>query len=230
MSPINILIVVPACNEEDSIADTISSIRHSIAHCSEAHLNATILVVCDSCEDDTYSEAERALEGCASLVVKVNFRNVGRTRDWGVRLGLNHQADTDWIAFTDADSLVLADWMSRQVEAYRRGYDAFFGRVQFDSSSPLLEQFRSNYQTQTHRYIHGANMGLSLSAFLKVGGIPLLRAHEDKFLVDRLEEQNLNLFWDSSEAVQTSVRMEGRAPEGFAATLSQFAQSYSPFI
>jgi glycosyltransferase involved in cell wall biosynthesis len=230
MTPINILIVVPACNEEESIADTIASIRLSITKCSEACLNTTIVVVCDSCEDQTYLEAKKALYGCSSIVAKVNFRNVGKTRDWGVRLGLNSQTDTNWIAFTDADSLVLSDWMSRQVQAYQCGYDAFFGRVQFESSSPILEKFRSNYKTQTHRYIHGANMGLSLSAFLEVGGIPLLSAHEDKFLVDRLEEKNLSLFWDSNEAVQTSVRMEGRAPEGFAATLSLFAQSFNALI
>ena len=230
MSPLNVLVVIPACNEEDSIADTIASIRLSIAHGSPRLVKATIVVVCDSCTDDTYEVAKRALIECRSLVLKVNFSSVGESRDWGVRIGLRVEADTRWVAFTDADSFVLPNWINLQVDAYQKGYDAFFGRVQFDTNNAMLKSFRDLYQTQSHRYIHGANMGLSLEAFQKVGGIPRLKAHEDRNLVDLLEERGLNVFWDTNEAVQTSVRMNGRAPEGFAATLAEFSECYQPTV
>ncbi len=225
-SPVSILVVVPAHNEEDSIGQTIESVQNASLRTFGDLNHICMIVVCDSCTDRTQSVAEAQLSGTTSLVTSVSFRNVGMSRDHGVKVGLAMHNRAFWIAFTDADTRVDADWLTRQVHSHAQGHDGYFGRVKFDRAGDLLMDFGLRYDTQTHKRIHGANMGLSTTAYLCVGGIPRLTAHEDKVLAESLEEQGFDLKWDEIATVHTSARTVGRAPEGFAATLKRFAQSY----
>ncbi len=220
----SVLIVVPAHNEEDSIAASLEAIRGAL--CVAGAPDGTIVVVCDSCTDGTVGAALAALDGTDHLVVEVDYRNVGAARDYGVRYGLEMKPETQWIAFTDADSSVSPTWIARQWAIHLFGYDAYCGRVSFDRSNSLLAAFWQRYETQTEDRIHGANMGLSVEAYRAVNGIPHLCAHEDRTLVDNLQTKGKTIFWDADVTVATSTRIVGRAPEGFAATLQKFSQFF----
>ncbi|RZA13796.1 MAG: glycosyltransferase family 2 protein, partial [Proteobacteria bacterium] len=105
-SPVEILVVVPAHNEEETIGKTIESIQKAGLKTFGDLSSICVIVVCDSCTDSTEVVAKDRLSGTTSLVTSVSFRNVGMSRDHGVKLGLALHPHAFWIAFTDADTLV----------------------------------------------------------------------------------------------------------------------------
>lgn len=220
------MIVVPAHNEEETIGNTLLSIRNSIKENFLDKSRILLVVVCDACSDETPFIARTVLEGVPSLVLEVEFRSVGKAREWGVRHGCEILPDVQWLVFTDADTLVGSDWLRAHQEAFEGGFDAYCGRVEFDASSPMLEDFANQYALQTHKRIHGANLGIRAEAYWAVGGMPKLTCHEDKILIETLEDQDYRVKWEEKPTVRTSVRLEGRAPEGFAAALKRFALAH----
>jgi hypothetical protein len=70
-----------------------------------------------------------------------------------------------------------------------------------------------------HRHIHGASLGVSSAAYLRVGGFAPLRSSEDVELVRRLDGQGATIRWTNAVRVSTSARRVARAPDGFAAHL-----------
>lgn len=219
------MIIVPAHNEEETIGDTLRSIRSSIKRNFLDERRVMTVVVCDSCTDRTAAIARTVLVGSRSLVVEEEFRNVGMAREFGARRGSELFPEVQWLVFTDADTLVGANWLRAHQRAFKGGYDAYCGRVEFEVSSPILQDFAHLYTIQTHKRIHGANLGIKAEAYWTVGGMPKLACHEDKVLVETLESHGYLVQWEEKPTVRTSVRLEGRAPEGFAATLKRFAQS-----
>lgn len=222
MSEVSCLVVIPAYNEEELISQTLIHLKAALKSRLE---QCFVLVVCDSCADHTAEVARKFLTDFPSAVLEVEFQSVGAAREFGVRVGLQLRPDVGWLAFTDADTLVGEDWLSRQLELHYRGIDAYFGRVGFESDTEILKKFAEAYEQQTLRRVHGANMGLSVESYAQVGGIPRIAAHEDRVLSERLESAGFNLYWDERATVITSNRTDGRAPEGFAATLKRFAQA-----
>ncbi len=119
--------------------------------------------------------------------LQVSFRNVGKTRATGAEELLSGGAQ--WLAFTDADTVVPPDWLVRQIEFLA---DAVCGTVEMDSWSEHGELVRSTYMEryqfiEHHRHIHGADLGLSAAAYRSSGGFQHLVAHEDVHLVADLE-------------------------------------------
>lgn len=222
MNEVPCLIVIPARNEEETIVEAISHVKKAL---HEARQKGFLVVVCDSCTDRTRDLAASALRGTEGLVIEAAYENVGAARDWGTQVGLEYFPETRWVAFTDADTYVDPDWLSRQVTLFNLGWEAYFGRVAFDATTDLLRKFAEAYHLQTHKRVHGANMGLSRLAYQKAGGVPRLSAHEDRVLSEILDAAGSRIYWDETPTVKTSIRMEGRAPEGFAVTLNRFAQA-----
>jgi hypothetical protein len=121
-----------------------------------------------------------------------------------------------WLANTDADCEVPADWLLDQVALARRGFVAVAGIIDVDSfvehELHVKDSFRRSYRIQSdgwHPHVHGANMGIRADAYL--------RAHD---LWRRLESCGGRRLADATLQVLTSGRREGRAPLGFAAALA----------
>jgi glycosyltransferase involved in cell wall biosynthesis len=210
-----IAVVVPAHDEEASIGACLESLR-AAARC-EALGGETvrIIVVLDACTDGTAAIA-RSL---GASTVSVCARNVGLARAVGAQLAVS--AGARWLAFTDADTTVAPDWFSVQLGL---GSDAVCGTVAVRDWSAhdayVRHHFEATYRdADDHRHIHGANLGVSASAYVRVGGFPSLTSSEDVALVHALRDAGHTIAWSAAPRVVTSARRSYRAPAGFGATL-----------
>lgn len=216
-------VVVPACNEVDTLAETLDAIdeaRRRLPH----DVTTSLVVVLDACDDDSAAAVAARTSSLECRAVVVRERCVGRARAHGVRRTLTstHCAPSRmWIANTDADTVVAPDWLVQQVDLARHGVDAVAGVVEL-APGPLAERFRRVYQldVDSHCHVHGANFGVRASSYLAAGGWAPLTTAEDHDLWNRLGEIRANRLSSTGLIVRTSARTIGRAPNGFAADLA----------
>ena len=212
-------IVIPAHNEAETIAQCLASVQTAIEQLP-ATIEASILVVLDSCTDDTLSIVQAA--GVDYLCC--HYQCVGQVRDLGIRHAIAHGAS--WLACTDADSTVPMDWLVQQIEHLdQQKTDMICGVVSVDNWGQLSSQtqnaYMAHYQDKMgHRHIHGANLGFSRDAYLATGGFAPLNCHEDVDLVNRFRARRYAITWSNRVRVSTSSRLQARAKEGFGAFLA----------
>lgn len=219
-------VVVPAHDEEAEIAGCLDALTVAAAHPDVAGLDVRVLVVLDDCRDQT---AARCAERAVATVV-TRFRDVGRARARGVAslladlvLEPHRRMPAVWIASTDADSRVAPDWLAAQLRLHAAGADVVLGVVDVPSPTPA---FRARYIDAhgpgPHPHVHGACLGLTLPAYLAVGGFRPRQVGEDQDLADRLEAHGeLQVVRSTAVRVLTSDRRVSRVRGGFADVLSE---------
>jgi glycosyltransferase involved in cell wall biosynthesis len=217
-----IAVIVPAHNEIKNIAKCIESVARSAAHDDLNAESILIIVAADACTDGTETAAK--LRG--ATVVTVCAQNVGVARREGAQIALEHGARC--LAFTDADTVVSADWLVQQLA---RGADAVCGVVEVtdwsEHSAAVRRAFAMDYcDVDGHRHIHGANFGVSANAYQRAGGFQPLKTGEDVALVEALVENGENVVWSAAPRVATSARLSFKAPSGFGATLLALGTQY----
>ena len=217
----HVAVVIPAKNEEDRIEACLSAVRVAASRCPVA---VSITLVADSCTDRT---VERSLTFRGVRVIEVSVSNVGIGRATGVRNALG-RCGTEirgvWVANTDADSVVPADWLVQQLSLANAGADLVLGDV-----VPHTDEYPRTLQEEwayahppgrVRTEIYGANLGLRAAAYLRVGGFAPLAEHEDVDLVRRIAQlRGASVRYSDAAPVQTSARLEGRTPGGFAGYL-----------
>ncbi|MGE8391618.1 MAG: glycosyltransferase [Pseudomonas sp.] len=207
-----IAVIVPAHNEEQLLGRCLRALGRAARTVSALGEEVQIVVVLDSCCDA--SEAVARAHGVELL--KVQARNVGQARRAGAALMLERGAR--WLAFTDADSCVPADWLLCQLAF---AADAVCGTVHVDTwqahqDAALRERYLAHYQAREgHRHIHGANLGICARAYEKVGGFQPLPLHEDVQLVNDLQQSGAHIVWTARNSVSTSSRKDCRVRGGF---------------
>jgi len=187
-------IVIPAHNEEQLIRGCLSSVRIASQHPALMGEPVETIVVLDDCTDATGILAS----SCGAMTVTIRARNVGVARAVGAKALLARGAR--WLAFTDADTLVSEDWLAAQLSLQT---DVVCGTVSVLDWSPhgshaaLLEaHFRETYfDCESHRHVHGANLGVSAAAYLRVGGFRHLACSEDVALVNALVDAGCSVFF-----------------------------------
>lgn len=207
-------IIIPAHNEEVLLRACLDSCMRAANDPALEGESVQVIVVADSCSDRTELIAAEFPVIALSLLA----RNVGAARAAGAAYAL--ELGARWLAFTDADSVVPANWLSRQLACRA---DAVCGVIDVhDWSAPdaaIHRHFACTYHpVDGHRHIHGANLGLSAEAYQRAGGFSPLRSNEDVDLVKRLERSNAAICWTAQTKVWTSSRSSFRAPDGFGAT------------
>ncbi len=215
-----VVVVVPSHDEVELLGECLEALRTAARAVT---LPVQVVVVLDACTDGS----EKLLGPSESAVV-LEARNVGAARAAGfTAAGIT--AST-WCATTDADSRVHPGWLVAQLEWAARGADVVVGTVaaRWESPASRVEAlFTREYAAQVgpdgHRHVHGANLGLRGDAYLGLGGVAPLPAHEDVDLVERAEAAGLTLAWARDATVDTSTRTTGRTPEGFAHHLASLA-------
>ena len=214
-------VVIPAHNEEQHISACLASILVAARHPQLQGREVSILVVLDDCSDATGTRV-RAMD---VPTLDASFRNVGKARATGAEVLL--EAGVQWLAFTDADTVVPADWIARQLDCMA---DAVCGTVEVDDWDERGEGVRSRYLEryqfiENHRHIHGANLGLSAAAYKSAGGFQHLAAHEDVHLVADLERIRARIVWTASNPVVTSARKDYKCTGGFGEYLTSLGQA-----
>lgn len=224
MTNTRIAVVVPAHDERSLLPGCLAALQVAAGR---VDVPVRIIVVADACTDGTAQ-----LSAAAGVeVVTIEEGNVGRARSAGVAHLLRDGPGGLWLATTDADSRVPADWLQWQLQYADGGADLVAGTVEVDDWSdwpgPLPSRYDRRYREKIagirHRHIHGANLGFRASAYLAAGGFPALEHDEDRTLVARMHETGARVLTDVHCPVRTSARPDGRAPHGFAAHLLALA-------
>ncbi|MET1115692.1 MAG: glycosyltransferase family 2 protein [Comamonas sp.] len=213
-------VVIPAHNEEQCLQACLLSVRKSVEHLARHGLQARIVVVLDACDDGS----ARIARAHADQVLEIDERDVGQARRAGAQWLLEQGAQ--WLACTDADTEVPPNWLHAQ---WAFQADVFCGIVRVDDwgdySPEVVQAFHASVPQDGHPHIHGANMGLSRAAYLRVGGFLPGKAHEDVSLVRRCERAGLQIARRIEPSVVTSARRDARAREGFGDFLLKLERS-----
>ena len=212
---VRIGVVVPARDEAASIDACLTALTLAAAW---ADVPVQIVVVADGCLDDT---AERARRHVGVTVLETAGSNVGGARAAGAEFALRHGAT--WLANTDADSVVPADWLTTHLGLARDGAEVVTGAVhpRFTDLTPeeVAWWHRTHDDGQSIGHIHGANLGMTATAYRRAGGYRPLPEHEDTDLVHRLRESGAIVVATGRAIVETSGRRIGRTPGGYAGYL-----------
>lgn len=222
-----VAVVIPARNEEDSVGAALVSV---LAAAARIPPRAHIVVVCDACDDRTREVAAARLAGWGrATVMSIDAGSVGAARDAGWRVAAAAHTGNPaglWVAGTDADGAVPADWLAHQLELAGSGADVVCGTVSVADwsrhSDDVRRRYLAAYRTPgggPHRHVHGANLGVRGSVLRRLGGVPALAAHEDRALVARAAAAGAHVVATDRIPVATSARTDGRAPEGFSGVL-----------
>ncbi|MGF6722339.1 hypothetical protein P3T43_001686 [Paraburkholderia sp. GAS41] len=212
-------VVIPAHNEEASLARCLHSILAAARDPALAGEAVRTVVVLDDCTD---CSAEIARHYGVETVT-LQARNVGAARAAGAQRML--LVGARWLAFTDADSQVSSDWLAKQLSL---DADAVCGSICVDDwsvhSPEVRDYFRRSYtDADGHRHVHGANLGVSAQAYRRAGGFAPLACSEDVALVEQLQATGARIAWSAAPRVVTSARRASRARGGFGDTLSAWA-------
>ena len=220
-----VAVVVPARDEEELVGRCLASVVVAVRRLRAARpeVAACVVLVSDASTDATEALA-RAVDGVD--VVAVYAGAVGVARAAGVRRALELLGGPDpaatWVACTDADSVVPADWLVSQVELAESGADVVVGTVRPEGlrGRRLVTWARTHVPGRPNGHVHGANLGVRLDAFEAAGGFPAVAEHEDVRLVDRLRASGVRIVASDEAEVLTSGRRVGRTPGGYAAYLA----------
>lgn len=220
-----VLVVIPARDEEEEIGGALDALAGAVLGVG---VPVSVTVVLDRCRDRTGERVAEAGERHPGLDLRSQVAasgTLGGARAEGVATARTAYPDLRseevWVACTDADSRVPAHWLQGQIELADHGLDLVLGTVEpmEDGSHPESTRLwlAQHHLAEGHTAIHGANLGVRLSAYDAAGGFPGADAHEDAQLVHTVREV-LGLPWTSTDRtrVLTSARRQGRADAGFA--------------
>jgi cellulose synthase/poly-beta-1,6-N-acetylglucosamine synthase-like glycosyltransferase len=227
----DVVVVVPAANEERRIARCLASIEVAIAHLAQRDpgIRVRVIVTLDGCHDATAAI-------CATFpgvsTVTTTSRNVGSARRAGTGAALSRRAGPAaelWLASTDADSAVPASWLTVMVAAAGRGAGLVLGTVLPGpglSPATRARWLARHHLRDGHPHVHGANLGIRADAYLALGGWLPLVTGEDTDLARRAAAAGwLRICRTAAIPVVTSVRSAGRAPRGFSSYLRTLGDS-----
>lgn len=144
-------VVMPVHDKEQHLGPALAALRAAAETLVQQRPSAAvgITVVLDRCTDRSPEIAASFAESTAGLntgvpVLRRRFRNAGASRAAGAATGLldADNFESTWLANTDADSRVPADWLVRQLGLADAGWDVVLGSVEPDSAGVDPELLR----------------------------------------------------------------------------------------
>jgi cellulose synthase/poly-beta-1,6-N-acetylglucosamine synthase-like glycosyltransferase len=239
--PRGIAIGIPAHDEGAHIDRAL----HAVLRAAPDGLPVVIVVAADSCRDETAAIARtrmsRVPRNVQTRVVSIDARCAGIAREAACRaadalLRLQVGApEARWIATTDADTVVPADWLETHCRWAAHGADAVAGLVRVDPLDPLprtvrrmIERELDAHASSPHPHVFGANIGMRAAWWYAVGGFPPIPVGEDQLIIQRLRAAGARVMAVSDSVVTTSGRLDPRAPAGFGAHLAALTRLETP--
>lgn len=229
----HVCVLIPARNEEEFLQRSLRSVAQARRSLPDA-VTFDLVVVLDSSTDRTWEIATREVRGLGT-VVSTQAGAVGETRALAAQIALERYRgprDRCWLANTDADCVVPANWLNEQLALASSDVHAVAGIIDVDSFQEhgpgVEERFRKTYVLRpdgSHRHVHGANLGIRADLYLRAGGWSGLLTGEDHDLWNRLPQCGAKWVSATHIRVITSGRRVGRAPHGFADALAAHNES-----
>jgi glycosyltransferase involved in cell wall biosynthesis len=217
----DVVVTIPAADEEDEIEGCLHSVERAIIELQRrTSVSGHIVVALDDCRDGT----AEVVAGFGRVVsVTCTARRVGGARRRAAAEALRRwRPEHTCLVSTDADCRVPADWLVEMANLFESGAEIVLGTVR-PAPGLTADVERAWYSAHGledgHTHVHGANMGVSGRAYLRIGGWADLAAHEDVDLAQRAVAARLNVARSGAAPVVTSSRLIGRVPEGFASFL-----------
>ncbi|MBO0921891.1 glycosyltransferase [Cellulomonas sp. zg-ZUI222] len=219
----HVAVVVPVRDEELLLGRCLTALdvaRRTLLE--RTGCTAGVVVVLDACRDASAQVAARHDVQTLRLLAG----DVGAARRAGVAAALATAPTAPggtWLACTDADSEVAADWLVEHVRLADAGADVVVGTVHPDPADLTAAQWAAwraaHVPGRPNGHVHGANLGVRGSAYLRAGGFAPAPEHEDVDLVARLRATGARVVASDVVDVRTSGRAVGRTPGGYAGHL-----------
>jgi glycosyltransferase involved in cell wall biosynthesis len=217
-------VVIPVHNEEELLGACLYAVTVAT---QSVDVPVHVVVALDRCTDRSRLIA---LNTPGVHIVQVDAGNVGYARAAGTEAVLRWagtaRRDTLWLATTDGDSVVPADWLRRQLAFAAAGWEVVVGTVAVSDWDEHPEHVRPRWEASYepvdhHPHVHGANFGCVAACYLDAGGWLPLAADEDVALLAALRDHRI--LRTAAIPVITSARRDPRAAGGFGDTLRQLA-------
>lgn len=214
---LQISLIVPIRNEEESLARLVSSIRAQTRQPDE------VLLVDGGSNDKTVALARELAAGDERFrVVEAGEASPGRGRNVGAS-----EARYPWLAFTDAGIGLDPEWLERLAEQVLEEPET---EVVYGNFDPVMRTFFERcatiaYVSPKHRQEGGAlTRGRFIASSLmrrevwrRAGGFPDMRAAEDLIFMERVEAGGARTRW----APRANVRWQ--LQPNLAGTFRRFA-------
>lgn len=219
-TPIELIgVVVPVRDEALLLPRALDALEVASARLRDSSDVELRLLVVDDCSTD--DSAAIASERAGVELLRSAGGSVGAARALGAAALLDGRAPEGvWIANTDGDSAVSAEWLVTHLRFAEAGVEALRGSIRPDPSdlSPgQLERWTElNPPGEPHPHIHGCNLGVRGDYYLRAGGFGADAADEDVHLIERLVAAGARVESTDESPVLTSGRSHGRTPDGFA--------------
>jgi glycosyltransferase involved in cell wall biosynthesis len=218
-------VLIPVQNEERLLPRCLAGVREALANLDDVYPGVEALVVfaLDGCTD----ESANLITDAGFTAVRSLRTGVGAARSTAATAALNIFSDTTmddvWLSCTDADSVVPAIWLTRQIDLAVAGADVVVGSVHpdpIDLDNERRKAWRATHDAgQADGHVHGANLGIRASAYRRAGGFQCVSEHEDVELVTRARASGATISASGDHSVLTSGRLFGRTAGGYAGYL-----------
>lgn len=228
----SIAIVIPAYNEEASIAKCLNACINQTSPADE-------IIVVDNLSTDKTADIVKEFQ---AEYPKANIILFHETDEQGITPARNHgfnKAKSDVLGRIDADSIVDPTW----VEAVRK---TFTRRDVAASTGPVLyhdmpmqkfgfaadEKIRSTLHrlAKDHRFLFGSNMAIRASAWHQIAHLtsndPADQMHEDIDLALTLFENDLEIVYDPTMMAGMSARRLEDSPRAFYNYVMRFERTF----
>lgn len=226
-----VLVVVPAHDEQERIGRLVASVLASAEHLAGSHpaVSVRLVVAADGCSDATVEYARSA----GAEVLEIERCGVGAARSAGIAhalAGATSSSDQVWLANTDGDTVVPVDWLHAHVE-HAHEHDALVGTVRPEPADLDPEAYERWRETRAREEsigsIHGANPE-SAPARTRRGRVRGGGAARGRGLVERLRGIGASVGATDRGEVVTSGRRDNRVEGGYGAYLHERFSSAVP--
>jgi len=181
-------VVVPAFNEENSVAGLISQISTLNSTLTSTGIEVELVVVSDGSTDSTYETAQSAIINCGlhGTAIKL-IKNVGSHK--AIRCGLN-AARGDAIIVMSADGQDPVDAIPQMLEKVRDGFDVVWGE--------RLDRSADSFISKSLAY-------LFYSFFRVLSGIQIPRRGLDFVMITKRVAEELGRYRERNAAIHLII-------------------------
>ena len=239
-----VVVAVPVKDEEERIGLCLQSLAGQV---DIDIADVAVVLLLNNCQDGTLALIRKLAPELPFRfeVHSVDLPQAYANAGWARRLAMEAAADlatADGVMLTtDADTLMVEDWIAANLREIARGVDAVAGYVMADPTElmdlppAILERGAVEWEYQQlaaelvarvdpdahdpwprHNQNCGASAAITVAAYRRIGGLPPRHVGEDRALFEALRRADGKIRHSLDVHVVTSARIDGRALGGLS--------------